>query len=79
MVSHVSSKYDGFVHDKPLYVDIEGGCCASRRRIDLRKLINGTMLCIEIDEHQHKSYIKESETSRYDDLFMDFFGEVYLH
>ena len=25
VVSHISSKYDGFVHDKPLYVDIEGG------------------------------------------------------
>ena len=33
------------------------------------------MLCIEIDEHQHKSYIKESETSRYDDLFMDYSGK----
>ena len=75
MVSHISSKYDGFVHDKPLYVDLEGGCCASKRRIDLRKLINDTMLCIEIDENQHKSYIKESETSRYDDLFMDFSGK----
>ena len=58
-----------------LYVDLEGGCCASKRRIDLRKLINDTMLCIEIDENQHKSYIKESETSRYNDLFMDYSGK----
>ena len=33
------------------------------------------MLCIEIDEHQHKSYIKHDEDQRYDDLFMDFSGK----
>ena len=40
-----------------MYVDLDGGCCATKRRIDLRKLINNTMLCIEIDEEQHKHYI----------------------
>ena len=62
-------------NDKPFYVDLEGGCCATKRRIDLRKLINNTMLCIEVDENQHKNYIKESENYRYDDLFMDFSGK----
>ena len=33
------------------------------------------MLCIEIDEDQHKHYIKEQEAHRYDDLFMDFSGK----
>jgi hypothetical protein len=33
------------------------------------------MLCIEIDENQHKSYIKQNENIRYDDLFMDFSGK----
>ena len=33
------------------------------------------MLCIEIDEEQHKNYIKENENIRYDDLFMDFSGK----
>ena len=75
VVSHILSKFDGFIHDKPFYIDIEGGCCATKRRIDLRKLINNTMLCIEIDEDQHKSYIKTNETIRYDDLFMDFSGK----
>jgi hypothetical protein len=69
------NKYDGFIHDKPFYVDLEGGCCATKRRIDLRKLIHDTMLCIEIDENQHKSYIKTNEQSRYDDLFMDLSGK----
>jgi hypothetical protein len=75
VVSYISSKLDGFIHDKPFYADLEGGCCSTKRRIDLRKLINNTMLCIEIDEDQHKSYIKEKELSRYDDLFMDFSGK----
>ena len=33
------------------------------------------MLCIEIDENQHKYYIKSDEDNRYDDLFMDFSGK----
>ncbi len=75
VVNYISTLYDGFIHDKCLYVDLEGGCCESKRRIDLRKLINNTMLCIEIDENQHKNYIKFDEEYRYDDLFMDFSGK----
>ena len=75
VATHIFSKYDGFKNDKPFYADLEGGCCATKRRIDLRKLINNTMLCIEVDENQHKYYIKENENNRYDDLFMDFSGK----
>ena len=75
VITHIFSKYNGFKHDKPFYVDLEGGCCATKRRIDLRKLISNTMLCIEVDENQHKSYIKQNETTRYGDLFMDFSGK----
>ena len=75
VVNHISTKYEGFLHDKCLYVDLEGGCCATKRRIDLRKLINNTMLCIEIDENQHKYYVKQDEINRYDDLFMSFSGK----
>ena len=75
VMTHIFSNYEGFKNDKPFYVDLEGGCCATKRRIDLRKLINNTMLCIEVGENQHKHYIKENETNRYDDLFMDFSGK----
>lgn len=54
---------------------MEGGCCATKRRIDLRKLIGNTMLCIEVDENEHKYYIKHDEEIRYDNLFMDFSGK----
>ena len=33
------------------------------------------MLCLEVDENQHKYYIKSDENNRYDDLFMDFSGK----
>jgi len=75
VVSYISQKIKGFIHDRPLYVDLKGGCCNSRRRIDLRRLIGNTMLCIEIDEHQHKYYNKQDELDRYDNLFMDFSGK----
>lgn len=75
VVSYIYNKFEGFVHDKPLYYNIKGGCCDSKRRIDLRKLVNNTMLCIEIDENQHKYYDKKNEINRYDDLFMDFSGK----
>jgi len=74
-MTHIFSKYDGFKNDKPFYADLEGGCCATKRRIDLRKLINNTMLCIEVDENQHKYYIKDKEIERYNDLFLDFSGK----
>ena len=75
VVTHLFSKYTGFKNDKPFYVDFEGGCCATKRRIDLRKLIGNTMLCIEVDENQHKNYVRQDEHNRYDDLFMDFSGK----
>jgi hypothetical protein len=67
------------VWDKPIYVNFAGGCCDTKRRIDLRILIEHEhkgifWLAVEIDENQHKAYAADYETSRYDDLFMDFSG-----
>lgn len=60
--------FEGFIHDKPLWT---GSCeCIHRRRIDFRKLIENTLLCIEVDENQHKGYHENREEIRYDDLFM---------
>lgn len=68
-----------WVWDKKIWVDFHGGCCESKRRIDLRLLVQHKTkglfwLCIEIDEHQHKSYAAGYEIARYNDLFMDFSG-----
>lgn len=76
VVAAVTNRFEGFVHDKTLWVDLEGGCCASRRRIDLRILVDGTLFCIEVDEHQHKDKIyRLDDDNRYNDLFMDFSGK----
>ena len=67
VVGHISSKYDDFYHDKPLFV---GGCdCTQRRRIDF---IDNTF-CIEIDENQHKFIIRKT---RFDTtIYMGFSGK----
>ena len=41
-----------------------------RRRIDHRKLVDGTLLAIETDENQHKSYDEMDDEMRQDDLFV---------
>jgi hypothetical protein len=64
----LNEKFSGFLHDIPLWA---GGCdCTHKRRIDFRMLIDNTLLCIEVDEDQHKRYDKKDEEIRYDDLFM---------
>ena len=65
----IDAVFKGFTHDKSLYTS---GCCAHKRRIDHRILLNGTLLAIETDEKAHVSYNKEDEIIRYDDLFMVF-------
>ena len=57
-----------FIHDSPIWTH---GCdCTHRRRIDLRVMIEDTLLCVEIDEDQHKFKDMKDEKERYDDLFM---------
>ena len=64
----LNESFEGFIHDIPLW---SNNCdCSHRRRIDFRKLIGNTLLCIEVDENQHKRYVKEDEEIRYDDLYM---------
>jgi hypothetical protein len=64
----INLNFEGFQHDDPLWT---GNCdCTHRRRIDHRKLIGNTLLCIETDENQHKGYDVNNEEIRYDDLYM---------
>jgi len=64
----INEVFEGFIHDKPLYT---GECdCTMRRRIDHRKLIAATLLCVETDEFAHRAYDAKDEEIRYDDLFM---------
>ena len=65
---YLKDNFDGFIHDIALWT---GNCdCSHRRRIDFRILIGNTLLCIEVDENQHKRHTKTEEELRYDDLYM---------
>ncbi len=57
-----------FIHNKALWTDEAD--CTCRRRIDFRTLIGNTLLCIEVDENQHKYRDEEDEEIRYDDLML---------
>lgn len=64
----INEQFEGFIHDRPLYT---GHCdCTMRRRIDHRKLIGSTLLCVETDEFAHRGYDLKDEEIRYDDLYM---------
>jgi len=71
----INSRFEGFQHDKSIWYNETVCDCTTKRRIDHRKLINGTLLCIETDENQHKSYSKIDEEARYNDIFMAFGGK----
>lgn len=75
VVAAVSQKFDDFLHDKTLWFALPGGCCPSKRRIDLWRLIDDTILAIEIDEDAHRYYDAEDEAARYNDLVMDWSGK----
>lgn len=63
-----------FIHDKPLWLD---SCdCEHKRIIDFRCLINDTLLCIEVDEDQHKYRDVNDEENRYNDIFMIHSGKL---
>ena len=62
----INERYEGFVHNQPMWI---AGCdCTQKRRVDHRKLIEGTMLAVETDEYKHRYYDKSDEEMRYDDL-----------
>ena len=70
----LNSEFEGYIHDKPIWTD---NCdCTIRRRIDHRKLINGTLLAIETDEFQHRRYDEKEEENRYNDLYMAWSGKL---
>lgn len=71
---YINATFEGlFTHDKPMET---GHCdCTVRRRIDHRTVIEGTIIAIETDENQHKSYDAMDEETRYDDLYMAFSGK----
>lgn len=67
----INQHFPDFVHNAPLY---SHNCkCTNRRRIDHYLPLEGTILAIETDEHQHRYY--DDEEIRYNDLYMHFSGK----
>lgn len=64
----LDNDYKGFVHNTPMLIP-DCNDCTVKRRIDFRKLINNTLLCVEVDEHAHGGYNKvDEEIIRYNEL-----------
>jgi hypothetical protein len=76
VVSAVMNEFKEFIHDKPLYYNSKECDCTHRRRIDLRTVINGTLLAIEVDEFQHRRYSPFDEINRYNDIAMIHGGKM---
>jgi len=58
----------GFIHDTSIHT--EHCDCTHRRRIDHRLLVGNTLIAVETDERQHRSYKQKDQIDRYDDLYM---------
>jgi hypothetical protein len=61
---YLNNNFKDFIHDTYLTTPH----CDCLRRIDHRTLIEGTLLCVETDENQHKYYDKNDEEKRYNDV-----------
>jgi len=74
---YINCVFEGFEHNTRLCT---GHCdCTVKRLIDHRRLIGNTLLVVETDENQHKSYNAMDEETRYDDLFMAHSGRwIYM-
>ena len=72
--SYLDSQFPDFVHDQPIHT---AHCvCANRRRVDHRRLIGNTLLCVETDENFHRYYNKNDEEARYHDVIMQWGGKL---
>lgn len=73
VINHVCNNHKGkYYHDIPMQINFDDGCCVTRRRIDLRQIIGNTILCIEVDENQHKYYPKNDDFERYNQIVLSF-------
>jgi hypothetical protein len=68
----IDRNFPDFVHDKPMHMK---HCdCTVRRRVDHRREVRNTLLCVETDEMHHRSYDKDDDQARYHCLMMGWGG-----
>jgi hypothetical protein len=71
---YLNSHFPDFVHDHAM--ETKHCVCTNRHRIDHRRLIGNTLLCVETDEKFHRYYDQEDEDARYHDTIMDWEGKL---
>jgi len=72
--AYINRHFEDFIHD---HVIPTAHCdCNHLRRIDHRKLVDGTLLCIETDETYHRYYDPDDEDARYHDVMMAHGGKL---
>jgi hypothetical protein len=71
---YINSKWTEFAHDNS--IETAHCACTHRRRVDHRKLVGDTLLCIETDDHWHRRYKKHDEDARYHDITMAWGGKL---
>ena len=70
----IDRHFQDFVHDEPMKT---AHCdCNHRRRVDHRRVVGDTLLCIETDEWWHRGYDPEDEQARYHDVLLAWGGKL---
>jgi hypothetical protein len=70
----IDSNFADFVHDRPMHT---AHCdCNHTRRVDHRRVVGNTLLCIETDEHAHRGYDQDDEQARYHDVLLAWGGKL---
>ena len=71
----IDKHFQDFRHNK--YIETAHPCdCTKRRRIDHRRCIGNTLICVETDERAHQGYSVQDERDRYHDAIMDWGGKL---
>ena len=71
----IDKHFQEFRHNK--YIETAHPCdCTKRRRIDHRRCIGNTLICVETDERAHAGYSVQDERDRYHDAIMDWGGKL---
>jgi hypothetical protein len=72
--AYINAHFKDFVHDQrwpTAHCD-----CTLLRRVDHRRVIGNTLLCVETDEHHHRYYDEDDEEARYHDVLLGWGGKL---
>jgi hypothetical protein len=72
--AYINANFAGFIHNQKM--DTAHCNCNHLRRIDHRREVGNTLLCVETDEHHHRNYDKDDESARYHDVLVAWGGKL---